>query len=177
MKHIVKYPMGNVKNQPVINIAGRDYVVMPYTSDIHIPAELVEFVKSHPEREDVNRVLQGAAEMIVQDVVRHIKDAIAVTIVERDWMLYPDRIDYDVFLPVLMPLDTNERWDGDWMEEEQRIRKECDERKQTGKPYIFKIGKKEEEGMPGDSHLTEIEMLKPTCDTADSTDDEEPKTE
>lgn len=47
--------------------------------------------------------------------------------------------DYDVFLPVLMPLDTKESWNGEPLEIEKRIDNEMAERKQTGKPYVFKI--------------------------------------
>lgn len=145
MKQIVKYPMGDVKNQPVINIAGRDYVVMPYVADAHIPAELFEFVKRHPERDDVDHMLQGAAERIVADVVNYLKDAIAVTIA-KSWSQHSeDYTDYDVLLPVLLPLDTKERWNGDPMETEKRIIADYNERQQTGKPYIFKIGEVEED--------------------------------
>ena len=145
MKQIVKYPMGDVKNSPVINIAGRDYVVMPYVADAHIPAQLVDFVKRHPERDDVNRMLQQSAERIVQDIVNYLKDAIAVTLIKSEEQTDESQMtDYDVFLPVLMPLDTKERWDGDPMETEKRIRNEDVERQNTGKPYIFKVVETEE---------------------------------
>lgn len=139
MKQIVKYPMGD-KNQPVINIAGREYVVMPYVADAHIPAQLVDFVKRHPERDDVNRMLQQSAERIVQDIVNYLKDAIAVTLIKSEEQTDESQMtDYDVFLPVLIPLDTKERWDGDPMKTEKRIRNEDIERQNTGKPYIFKV--------------------------------------
>ena len=144
MKQIIKYPMGD-ENQPVINIAGRDYVVMPYIADAHIPADLLEFVKRHPERDDVNHVLQHTAEGIVQDIVRYLRDAIAVTIAKSEQQT-DERVmtDYDVFLPMLMPLDTKERWGGSPLEIDSRIQKEYEERKQTGKPYIFKVQETED---------------------------------
>ena len=145
MKQIIKYPMGDVKNQPVINIAGRDYVVMPYVADAHIPAELFEFVKKHPERDEVNRMLEHSAESIVHDIVNYLSDAAAVTITKSEQQIDSSNYtDYDVFLPVLMPLDTKERWNGDPLETEKRIMEEYDKRVETGKPYIFKIGEVEE---------------------------------
>ncbi len=140
MKQSIKYAKGVSQNKPVINIAGRDYVVMPYIADAHVPSDLFEFVKRHPERDDVNRMLQHIAEGIVQDVVRYLRDAMAVTIAKSEQQTDEDEMtDYDVFLPVLMPIDTKERWNGDPLEVEKRIKEENFERQQTGKPYIFKF--------------------------------------
>ena len=84
-------------------------------------------------------MLEHSAESIVHDLVRYLSDAAAVTITKSEQQIDKNYTDYDVFLPVLMPLDTKERWNGDPLETEKRIMEEYDKRVETGKPYIFKI--------------------------------------
>lgn len=131
----------DVESQPVINIAGRDYAVLPLVSENALSKQLVEFVKRHPKRDDVNWELEQCAERLLQEVLTYLRDAIAVTAVEcgED----EDYVGYKLYLPVLMPLDTRKRWkyDGELEELEKynRRMKEAAERQETGKPYVFKV--------------------------------------
>lgn len=127
---------------PVISVAGRQYYIEPYQSEVLIPQKLVDFVKRHPERDDVKRTLQPYAEILLGDVVSYLRDAIAVTAVEGE--SDGDVHRYKLLLPVMMPADTIVKWydDGDIkqaMEREARRRSEAKERMKTGKPYIFNL--------------------------------------
>lgn len=131
-----------VLEYPVISVAGRKYYIKPYQSEVYIPQDLVDFVKRHPERDDVNRVLESFAESLLADIVSYLRDAIAVTAVEdsKEGDIHRHRL----FLPVMMPADTIVRWYGNGdieqaAKREERIFIEAEERKNTGKPYIFNL--------------------------------------
>ena len=127
---------------PVISVAGRHYSIEPYQREVCIPQDLVDFVKRHPERYDVKRTLESYAESLLDDIVSYLRDAIAVTAVEDG--KGGDSHQYRLVLPVMMPADTTERWyeDGDaerTRRREERISSAAEERKKTGKPYIFNL--------------------------------------
>ena len=128
---------------PVISVAGRKYYIEPYQREVCIPQDLVDFVQRHPEREDVKRVWESYAELLLADIVSYLRDAIAVTAVE-DGKEGDIHRRYRLFLPVMMPADTIVRWydNGDIRQatkREERIFIETEERKNTGKPYIFNL--------------------------------------
>jgi len=146
---------------PVISVAGREYYIEPYQSEVLIPQDLVDFVKRHPERDDVKRVLQHHAEMLLSDVVSYLRDAIAVTAVEEE--SDGDVHRYRLLLPVMMPKDTIVRWydDGDikrTKEREARIRREAEERMKTGKPYIFNLMEWDEDKKKFTNQIKEAEL-------------------
>lgn len=133
---------------PVISVAGREYYIEPYQSEVLIPQSLVDFVKRHPERDDVKQTLQYYAEMLLGDIVSYLRDAIAVTAVEEE--SDGDAHRYRLLLPVMMPADTIVRWDDEGdikkaKEREARRRSEAEERRKTGKPYIFNLMEWDEE--------------------------------
>lgn len=132
----VKYPLGDVSNRPVINIGGRDYIVMPYTNTSMLPKQGLEMGLKHDPDWLKKQIGQYAA-FLMHDAINCLKDAIAVTTHKSGEG--EDYIEYQSFLPVLVPLDTKDRWFGDEMEIQERILKENASRYDTGKPFYFKL--------------------------------------
>lgn len=142
-KQLVNYPVEEAEFRPVISIGGREYVVMPYEKYAVIPQELVDAAARHPEHDDVAFNVNSSAELLLADIVEYLKDAVAVTAVDEG--THEDRHEYRLLLPVLMPIDTHERWRKGWTpEREEQFRNALIERHKTGKPYIFKMVKRKE---------------------------------
>ena len=145
-KRFISYPVEDAEFRPVVTIGGREFAVMPYMSTTHIPQELFDFVKQHPERDDVDRMISHGAESLLQDILAYLRDAVAVTAVE--WYKDENLHDYRLVLPVLMPMDTSDRWQERWSpQRDERLRNEAIERQKTGKPYVFKTVEKNESGV------------------------------
>ena len=144
-KQFISYPIEGAESKPVINVGGREYAVMPYMSGVSIPQELFDFVKRHPERDDVDSMIEHAAENLLHDILAYLRDAIAVTAVECG--NHDDYREYKLVLPVLMTMDTADRWKSEWTQQrDERICNETIERKEIGKPYVFKTVERNEGG-------------------------------
>lgn len=134
----MRYPVEEAEFRPVISIGGREYVVMPYEKIVVLPQELVDAIAQHPERDHVAFNINSLAESLLADIVEYLRDAIAVTAVDEG--KHEDLRKYRLLLPVLMPIDTHERWRRGWTpEREEEFRNALIERRKTGKPYIFKM--------------------------------------
>ena len=143
-KQLVSYPVAEAEFRPVINIGGREYVVMPYENYVAIPQAIVDAGARHPGHDGVGYNINDLAERLLADIVEYLRDAVAVTAVDEGG--HEDRHEYRLMLPVLMPVDTHERWCRGWTpEREEESRNALIERRKTGKPYIFKMVVEREE--------------------------------
>lgn len=143
-KRFVSYPVEDAEFRPVISIGGREYAVMPYMSYAVIPQELIDAARQHPEHGGEEYYVNAYSQSLLNDIVEHLKDAMAVSAVDRG--VEDGRHEYHMLLPVLMPLDTRDRWGGEWTPERgERFENAAFERKKSGKPYIFKMVEDKEE--------------------------------
>ena len=137
-RQLITYPAEDAKEKPVVSIGGREYAVMPYESEVNIPQQLYDFVERHPERDDVSHAINNGAERLLADILEYLRDAVAVTAVEGETGDGYRRC--RLLLPVLMPVDTREKWGRGWNEESwERLQREAAGLRQTGKPYVFKM--------------------------------------
>lgn len=142
-KQLVSYPVEEAEFRPVISIGGREYVVMPYEKIVVLPQEVVDAAVRFPEHDGGAFNVNSFAESLLADIVEYLKDAIAVTAVDEG--THEDRHEYRLLLPVLMPMDTHERWRRGWTpEREEEFRNALIERRKTGKPHIFKMVNKKD---------------------------------
>ena len=143
-KQLVSYPVEEAEFRPVISIGGREYVVMPYEKIVVLPQEVVDAGALHPEYDSKAFNMNSHAESLLADIMEYLRDAVAVTAVDKGER--EDRHEYRLMLPVLMPVDTHERWRRGWTpEREEEFRNAFIERRKTGKPYIFKMVEEKED--------------------------------
>ena len=129
---IVNYPTSEARFGSVVSVAGRDFVVMPYESHVYIPKEIVDADSKHPERGMLNYHIEREVEHLLHDIVEYQRDALAVTAVKAESA--DERVvAYHVVMPVLMPVDTHDRWavnsDADRKAYEERLQKAMTDRK------------------------------------------------
>ena len=128
---IVNYPTSEARFGSVVNVAGRDFVVMPYESHMYIPKEIVDADSKHPERGMPNYQIEWDVEHLLHDIVEYQRDALAVTVVKDSEN--EQAVRYHLLMPVLMPVDTRDRWvvksDADGLAYEERLRKAAADRK------------------------------------------------
>lgn len=136
-KEIVNYPIKEAQTEPVINIAGRDYMVMPYITQCAVSTERVEWADKHG-KDGLRQELTREVQRMEQDIVTYLMDAVPFTVTENE--SDDARIRYfNIMLPLLLPADTREKW-GDGSDENfQRMMQEFMQRKQTGLPATFKV--------------------------------------
>ena len=137
MKEIITYPLDGADRQPVINIAGRDYAVMPYTTRHAVSTERVESAAAHGQ-DGLQQELSHAVRRMEQDIMAILLSAVPFTITEAP--SDDGRIRYfSIMAPLLLPTDTREKW-GDASDENlRRIAKEYMQHRQTGLPYAHKL--------------------------------------
>ena len=129
---IVNYPTSEARFGSVVSVAGRDFVVMPYKSTMYIPKEIVDADSKHPERGILNHQIEWQVEHLLLDIMEYQRDALAATAVKAESK--DERVvAYHVVMPVLMPVDTRDRWvvksDADGLAYEERLRKAAAYRK------------------------------------------------
>jgi hypothetical protein len=129
---IVNYPTSEARFGSVVSVAGRDFVVMPYESHVYIPKEIVDADSKHPERGMLNYHIERHVEQLLLDIMEYQRDALAATVVKAESK--DERVvAYHVVMPVLMPVDTHDRWvvksDADGLAYEERLRKAATDRK------------------------------------------------
>ena len=140
----MSYPVEEAEFRPVISIGGREYAVVPYERIAAIPQEIVDAAARYPEHGHVEYNINILAESLLADIVEYLRDAVAVTAVDEG--KHEGRHKYRLLLPVLMPIDTHERWRRGWTpEREEEFRNALIERRKTGKPYIFKMVEEKED--------------------------------
>ena len=129
---IVNYPTPEARFGSVVSVAGRDFVVMPYESHVYIPNEIVDADSKHPERGMLNHQIEWYVEHLLLDIMEYQRDALAATAVKAE---STDKrvVAYHVVMPVLMPVDTIDRWvwksDADGLTYEERLQKAASDRK------------------------------------------------
>ena len=129
---IVNYSTPEARFGSVVSVAGRDFVVMPYENHVYIPKEIVEADSKHPERGMLNYHIERDVERLMHDIMEYQRDALAATAVRAEST--DERVvAYHVVMPVLMPVDTRDRWvvksDADGLAYEERLRKAAADRK------------------------------------------------
>lgn len=128
----MNYPTSEARFGSVVSVAGRDFVVMPYEAPLYIPKEIVDADSKHPERGMLNYHIERHVEQLLLDIMEYQRDALAVTAVKAEST--DERVvAYHVVMPVLMPVDTRDRWvvksDADGLAYEERLRKAMTDRK------------------------------------------------
>lgn len=129
---IVNYPTSEARFGSVVSVAGRDFVVMPYEAPLYIPKEIVDADSKHPERGMLNYHIESYVEQLLHDIMEYQRDALAATAVKAESA--DERVvAYHVLMPVLMPVDTHDRWvvksDAGRQAYEQRLQKAMIDRK------------------------------------------------
>ena len=129
---IVNYPTPEARFGSVVSVAGRDFVVMPYEAPLYIPKEIVDADSKRPERGMLNYHIERYVEQLLHDIMEYQRDALAATAVKAEST--DERVvAYHVLMPVLMPVDTRDRWvvksDADGLAYEERLRKAAADRK------------------------------------------------
>ena len=129
---IVNYPTPETRFGSVVSVAGRDFVVMPFEGTVCIPKEIVDADSKHPERGMLNYQIEWYVEHLLLDIMEYQRDALAATAVKAE-SAYERVVAYHVVMPVLMPVDTRDRWavksDADRKAYEERLQKAATERK------------------------------------------------
>lgn len=129
---IVNYPTPEARFGSVVSVAGRDFVVMPYENHVYIPKEIVDADSKHPERGMLNHQIEWYVEHLLLDIMEYQRDALAATAVKAE-STDESVVAYHVVMPVLMPVDTRDRWDVksdvDRKAYEERLKKAMTDRK------------------------------------------------
>lgn len=136
-KEIINYPIKEAQNEPVINIAGRDYMVMPYITTCAVSTDRVEWADKHG-KDGLQQELTREVQRMEQDIVTYLMDSVPFTVIENE--SDDARIRYfNIMLPLLLPADTREKWSEGSGKNYQRMMQEFMQRKQTGLPATFKV--------------------------------------
>lgn len=128
----MNYPTSEARFGSVVSVAGRDFVVMPYEAPLYIPKEIADADSKRPERGMLNYHIEMHVEQLLHDIMEYQRDALAATAVKAEST--DERVvAYHVVMPVLMPVDTHDRWvvksDADGLAYEQRLQKAMTDRK------------------------------------------------
>lgn len=107
---IVNYPTSEARFGSVVSVAGRDFVVMPYESHVYIPKEIVDTDSKQPELGMLNHQIERNVEHLLLDIMEYQRDALAATAFKAE-LTDESVVAYHVVMPVLMPVDTSDRWD------------------------------------------------------------------
>lgn len=147
MEQIVNYPTTEAQFGSVVRVAGREFVIMPYESGVCIPSEIVDFVRKHPESDDLNHQIEIGVKRLLADIEVYLRDALAVTAVEEE--SGDERYSlYRLVLPVLMPKDTHDRWavkdDEAELAYQNRLQETIKQWMTSEKPYSFKLVERKE---------------------------------
>lgn len=143
-KEIVNYPIKAAQTEPVINIAGRDYVVMPFVQVFALSAERIAAYERYG-KDGLGHELQVEAHKMYQDVLHsRLLDAVPFTVTEDESSNKNFR-NFNMMIPVLLPVDTKEKWNDVSDHNLMRIAVEHDARMGNGEPYTFKVMKKQKE--------------------------------
>lgn len=143
-KELINYPIREARTEPVINIAGRDYVVLPVEKVFNTSAERIAAYERNG-RDGLGVDLQIQAHGMFEEILRErLLDAVPFTVTEEP-SGNPAVRNFRMMVPVLMPADTREKWD-DWSDENfNRIVEEHQARMGYGEPYTFKLVERKED--------------------------------
>ena len=139
-KEIINYPIKEAQTEPVINIAGRDFVVLPFEKVFALSADRIAIYERHG-KDGLGYELQIEAHRMFEEVLRaRLLDAVPFTVREEE-SVDPSIRNFHMVIPVLMPVDTKEKWN-DWSDKNfMRIADEHEARIGNGEPYTFKVVK------------------------------------
>jgi len=142
MEQLINYPIREAQTEPVINIAGRDYVVVPFRKVFCASADRIAAYERNG-RDGLGVELQMQAHQMFEEVLRdRLLDAVPFTVVEEP-SGDPAVRNFHMAVPVLMPADTRDKWD-DWSDENlRRIVEKHVARMGFGEPYTFRLAEKE----------------------------------
>ena len=135
---LITYPIEDVKEmKPVINIAGRDYAVLPMEMFFNESVDRISAYDSHGIS-GVRVALNQNARRFIEDIAKILYHTSAFTAIEEEPFDENTR-NFTMYLPILLPLDERDKWN---VEDEGQLINEFESRRKTGLPESFKLVKK-----------------------------------